>query len=338
MSYNAGMKESLRSLVLLEHEQRAREPFRFVVHGSYKEENWPLVQSVRDFFVDEGLEPVAPLGNVIGYEAGFAVLSGEEDQDIRLTHMKYLQCVKELKGGRGFSHFINRKTKINAVGTKTVNKGEMGDSQKAEYGFTLAEGVPAYLHDEPVDRPVPMPDNAVIAPDELVAYIKKHNALPPLQFSDKSIHKMWTDLQKTDHAVGAIMKYTPKRGEPEIFVVQTDQWDGKWSIVGQRLKPGQTLYDGLFEGIVEETGNTTASNPQLIAAFPQIPNSGYHRPNARLNFTDFVVEMGSKRFRLNDEAQRGLWLPARVALRDLNLEPNARKTIQLVHERELAAA
>lgn len=332
------MKESLSNLVLLEHEQRAREPFRFVVHGSYKEENWPLVQSVRDFYVDEGLIAEAPLGDVIGYEAGFAVLSGEGDQDTRLTHFNFFQNVKELKGGRGFSHFINHKTKINGDGTRTELKGEWGDSQKTEWGFTLAEGVPAFLYEEPVDRPMPMPDNAVMAPDAIVAYIKKHNELPPLQFSDKSIHKVWTDLQKTDHAVGAILKYIPNRGEPEIFVVQTDQWGGKWSIVGQRLKAGQTLYDGLLEGIVEETGNTTASNPELITAFSQIPHSGYHRPNASLNFTDFVVEMGSKRFRLNDEAQRGLWLPARVALRDLNLEPNARKTIQLFHERELAAA
>jgi hypothetical protein len=332
------MRETLSNFVLLEHEQRAREPFRFVVHGSYKEENWPLVQQVRDFFVDEGLELVAPLGDVIGYEAGFAVLSGEGDQDTRLTHLKYLQNVEELAGGRGLSYFVNHKTKINDDGTKTELSGVMGGSQAAEYGVAFAKGVPAYLYDQPIDQPIPIPDNAVIAPDELVAYIKKHNALPPQQFSDKTINKLWLDQQKTDHAVGAIMKYIPKRGEPEIFVVQTDQWKGKWSIVGQRLKSGQTLYDGLFEGIIEETGNTTASDPKLVTAFSQIPNSGYHRPNATLNFTDFVVEMGSKRFRLNDEAQRGLWLPARVALRDLNLEPNARKTIQLAYERELAAA
>jgi ADP-ribose pyrophosphatase YjhB (NUDIX family) len=327
------MSERYRSTSEYAPKETIDESFRFVVHGSYKEENWPLVQQVRDFFVDEGLELVAPFGDVIGYEAGFAVLSGEEEQDTRVTHFKYLQHVKELAGGKGFSYFVNHKTKVNEDGSKTEIPGVMGGSQTVEYGVAMAKGVPAYLHDMPSDQPMPIPENSVMAPDELTHYIKKHKSLPPIQFSNSEVHALWSDLQKTDHAVGAIMEYSPPKGEKEIFVVQTDQWEGKWSIVGQRLRPGQTLHDGLFEGIHEETSNDTASNPQLLTAFSQIPNSGYHRPAVSLNFTDFVVEMGSKRFTLNDEAQRGIWVPSRVALSELELEPNARKTIEAYQQR-----
>jgi hypothetical protein len=44
---------------------------------------------------------------------------------------------------------------------------------------------------------------------------------------------------------------------------------------------------------------------------------------------DRIVKVGDKKVRLNDEAQGYLWAPAEVALRDLDIEPNARHTLSL---------
>lgn len=44
---------------------------------------------------------------------------------------------------------------------------------------------------------------------------------------------------------------------------------------------------------------------------------------------DIVARVASKQVRLNDEAEDYIWAPARVALGELDIEPNARHTLEL---------
>ena len=66
-----------------------------------------------------------------------------------------------------------------------------------------------------------------------------------------------------------------------------------------------------------------------LATFDQFKNSGYYRGGVQHIFVDKVVRVGSRRVRLNDEAEGYIWMPARAALRDLDIEPNARHIVEL---------
>lgn len=44
--------------------------------------------------------------------------------------------------------------------------------------------------------------------------------------------------------------------------------------------------------------------------------------------------MGSRAVILNEEAENYVWLPPDMALRDLDIEPNARKTVEEYWENE----
>jgi len=46
-------------------------------------------------------------------------------------------------------------------------------------------------------------------------------------------------------------------------------------------------------------------------------------------FVDKIVRVGTRRVRLNEEAEEYVWLPARTALGELGIEPNARHTLEL---------
>jgi len=291
--------------------------YRAVIHGSYKEATWPLVQSIRDYFETQGITVVAPRGNVIGYEAGFALLEGDNGQDRRITELAYLHHVQDLRGPTGFSYFVSLD-------------GRIGRSALAEHSMATAWGVSTYFNKEPDDMPVFIPQRSVIEPDQLVEYIRRNDSLPPRESPtiDQPVAQLHRGLSKSTQAIGAIMEHTPQSGVPEIFLVRTHQWRDRWSIVGQRLTPGQTFIQTLLDGIKEETDNTSWGEPRFLTAFDQIPDSGYHRPRV-LTFTDYVVPMGNRRFRLNSEAQEGLWIPPSVALRELDIEPNARKSIEL---------
>ncbi|MEO6508496.1 MAG: hypothetical protein ABIO02_00955, partial [Patescibacteria group bacterium] len=294
--------------------------FRCIVHGSYQELNWPQVEKIRDYFKDEGLQVLAPLGKIVGYEFGYAVLEGQQGRDPNEIEGEFLESVISLASGKGFSYFVDHDLRGNT-------NGYIGRSALAELGAGYGK-VPQYFKESPNDVPLYLPANSIYEPEKLVDYIRKNGALPkPYQRRyQKEAHNRFLNLSKSNQAVGAIMEYTPKRGESEIFLVRTHQWGGQWSIVGQRTKPyHSSVYETLFEGIVEETANKTGSNPEFLDAFGMDSSSNYYKPHF-LQFTDFIVKMGSRRFRLNDEAEEGLWVPAHIALKELDIEINARRS------------
>lgn len=132
-------------------------------------------------------------------------------------------------------------------------------------------------------------------------------------------------------ATGGIIEYDAGRGEKEILLVQTHKWGGRYSIVGGKVRRHERLEDALLREVREETGLRGGIGEHLCT-FDQIKNSGYYTSGVQHIFVDHVVRVTSKRVRLNDEAEEYVWMPARVALRDLPIEPNARHTVQLYAE------
>ena len=112
---------------------------------------------------------------------------------------------------------------------------------------------------------------------------------------------------------------------------------GEWSLPGGKLDWGETFEEGAMREVKEET-NLEAAIKESICTFDELRGSGYFIPDAHRVFTDNVVGVGSRRVTLNDEAEEHMWMPPGAVLRDLDLEPNARITVEQYSKRHLHLA
>ena len=137
-------------------------------------------------------------------------------------------------------------------------------------------------------------------------------------------------------ATGAIIEYRSKyhTQTPEILLVKTHKWGGRYSIVGGKVRRNERLENALLREVFEET-KLKGSVGSHICTFDQLKNSGYYQPHAQHIFVDNVVRVQTKNVTLNEEAQEFIWASPDEALKTLDIEPNARKTIQLYASRSI---
>lgn len=298
---------------------------RCVIHGSLRK-HLALMGRAASIFREAGIEILAPnLSSISGEVDGFRYFRGEEGLDPRLVELLYLQNLKKL-GVNGFSYFVNPG-------------GYIGKSVSYELGIAQSLNVPCYFSNKIADHPAYIGENAVWSPEGLVEHLKKNARLP----NDRSIvqgNAFRPDLLRlrerllvpeTIVSAGAIIEYCPERrggSEPLVLMVKTHKWGGRFSIVGGKVRRFERLDEALRREVKEETGLAGKVGKHLCT-FDEIKNSGYYDSTIQHLFVDNVVTVGSKKVILNEEAQEYIWMPARVALRELPIEPNARQTLQL---------
>ena len=131
-------------------------------------------------------------------------------------------------------------------------------------------------------------------------------------------------------AAGGIITYdNPKsRGPAELLFVRTHKRGDRFSMVGGKVRRHERLSAALKREVKEETGLDGGVDAH-ICTFDQIKNSGYYLGGIQHIFVDYVFKVGSKKVRLNDEAQDYVWMPAKQALCDLDIEPNAKHTVEI---------
>lgn len=296
--------------------------FKCVLHGSFRK-HFDLIKKTHQLFTDAGIEVLAPrLSEIVSYEGGFALLEGEEQQDLRMVELIYLHHLKRL-GENGFSYFVNPE-------------GYIGKSTSYELGIAQIANTRCFFLDEPDDHPVYVHKNAVWKPENLATFIKEHKQLPEpnVKRNEKEIHRLWEDLMVPGSVVatGGIIEHDSTKREKEVLLVKTHKWGGRYSIVGGKVRRNERLEDALLREVSEETG-LAGSVGEHLCTFDQIKNSGYYVSGIQHIFVDNVVRVGSKRVRLNDEAEEHVWMPAKAALRDLPMEPNARHTLEFYANR-----
>jgi ADP-ribose pyrophosphatase YjhB (NUDIX family) len=237
-----------------------------------------------------------------------------------MIELLYLHNLKRL-GRDGFSYFVNPE-------------GYIGKSASYELGIAQISNVPCFFLEELSDHPAYTHGASVWQPELLAEYITEHEALPEpsVRPNERKIHKLWEDLIVPGSvvAVGGIIELEP-RGvgtEREILLVKTHKWGGRYSMVGGKVRRGERLADALVREVEEET-NLKAKVGRHLATFDQIKNSGYYDKGMQHIFVDNVVCVESKQVQLNDEAEEYLWLPAGEALALLDIEPNARHTLEV---------
>lgn len=297
--------------------QKSKEKFRCVIHGSFRR-HFDLMQKVRSVFIAAGIEVLAPRAEEItSFKGGFGLFGDEEQKDPRLIELLYLHHLKRLSRN-GFSYFVDPE-------------GYIGTSAAYELGIAQLTNTRCFFLETPANHPVYVHKNAIWSPEDLAGHILEKEALPEPQVKpdEREIHRLWLDLMVPGSVVatGGIIEHENDRGGKEILLVKTHKWGDRWSIVGGKVRRNETLRQALEREVYEETSLAGKLGAHLCT-FDQVKDSGYFMPGIQHIFVDHVFRVGEKKVRLNEEAQEYVWMSAEEALRDLDIEPNARHTIQ----------
>ena len=293
--------------------------FRAVIHGSFSK-HFDAIQHTHQIFTAAGIEVLAPkAGELVAETDGFALFEDERDMDPRMVELLYLHHLKEL-GENGFSYFVDPE-------------GYIGKSASYELGIAQLTGVRCFFGHKLTDHPAYTARASVWSPEQLVNYILATGELPQPQVDrdEAAIHRLWEELIVPGSivATGGIIEYQPQRSqaEKEVLLVRTHKWGNRYSIVGGKVRRGERLQQALLREVSEETG-LRGEVGRHIATFDQIKNSGYYRGTQHI-FVDNVVRVQSKHVVLNEEAQDYIWALPSDALLHLDIEPNARQTLEL---------
>ncbi len=300
---------------------------RCVLHGSFRK-HFDLIKEVYDIFTNAGIEVIAPtVSEIVGETDGFVHLADDQSKDSRITELLYLKKLSEL-GPDGFSYYINPD-------------GKLGTSASYELAIDQLTNTRYIFMEKLADHPAYVPENSVWKPRELASYVLEKGSYPPpvIPQNEAYIHDMLRDfvLHGSIIAVGAIIidyssKKYKKGQERETLLVKTHKWGDRFSIVGGKVKRNERLAEALAREVLEET-SLSCKIGESICTFDEIKNSGYFQQGIHRVFTDNVVKATKRKVILNEEAENYIWVPPTVALKELNIEPNARTTLQLYVEK-----
>ena len=309
-----------------------KEKVKCVLHGSFRK-HFDLVKEVHTLFTNAGIEVIAPdISEIVDKTDGFVHLQQDQSRDCRMTELLYLKKAAGL-GPTGFSYYINPK-------------GTLGTSSSYELAVDQLTNTRYFFMKPLRDHPAYIPHNSIWKPERFIEYIQKQGHYPPPKIprNEREIHHLAQELilPGSTIAVGAIIvdhsskKYCSGQ-ERDILMVRTHKWGGRFSIVGGKVQRKERLADALRREVKEET-NLEAAIKESICTFDELRGSGYFIPDAHRVFTDNVVAVGRRRVTLNEEAEDYVWMPPRAVLRDLNLEPNARITVEQYRQRHVQVA
>lgn len=316
------------------------------ISGSYRK--FPdEIAAALEHFQDLGVTVLSPKSaTILSSLAGFVSLRGDIIPRIdRVSQNDIVRSMQLIEN----SH-LNAIQQSDALWLVLPN-GYCGAATAFEIGWALAHNVPVFYDSKyfsEVNEPIV---RAYAYPTRGVTHLVHHfTTMPrvPLRIRNYFVQTIRTHTrtarqpftQDTSHntivAVGPVIvdhsrkKY--RRGQArDILLVQTHKWGGKFSIVGDRLQPRETLTAAFLRAVTEQTGLEGMVRDD-ICAFDELPNSGYYAQQSSRIFVDKIVHVRNRLARLDDRAESYLWIPPHAALRDLDLEPNARKTIELYHQ------
>ncbi len=294
--------------------------FRCIIHGSFSK-HFSEIQRAAEIFTEAGIEVLAPqMAELVAEKDGFGLFADEVDKDPRLVELLYLHNLKRL-GPNGFSYFVNPG-------------GYIGKSASYELGIAQLTNTRCFLSHKLADHPAYIHGRSIWRPDVLAQYIKDYDMLPSpnVRQNEKKIHELWEALMVPGSVVatGAIIEHQAitTQKEKEILLVKTHKWGNRYSIVGGKVRRHERLQQALLREVKEET-SLKGEVGQHICTFDQIKNSGYYQSSVQHIFVDNIVKVKSKNVVLNEEAQDYIWALPSEALRQLDIEPNARQTVEL---------
>jgi nucleoside triphosphatase len=294
--------------------------FRCVIHGSFSK-HFGEIRRAYEIFTAAGIEVLAPKqGELTAGKDGFALFEDEKELDPRLVELLYLHNLKKL-GPDGFSFFVSPE-------------GYLGKSASYELGIAQLTNTRCFFTNKLKDHPAYVHKNAIWSAEMLADYVVTRGELPsPLvRKNERAIHQLWEDLMVPGSVVatGAIIEHQPSKStlDKEILLVKTHKWGGRYSVVGGKVRRNERLDQALLREVREET-KLAGEVGRHIVTFDQLKDSGYYQKGIQHIFVDNVVKVKSKLVNLNEEAQEYIWTRPKDALKSLDIEPNARQTLEL---------
>ncbi|MDO8556203.1 MAG: NUDIX domain-containing protein [Nanoarchaeota archaeon] len=310
-----------------------KQPLNITISGSYRKFPEAVAKDIEQF-KDLGANVLSPAsGIIIGGTKEFVLLEGDP-----LTNINTLSP-------ETFPHIFRtiENSHLTAIQHSdalwlTLPTGYCGPATTFELGWALAHNIPVYTRTidyttatEPLlhayVRPITTPTDLVEIP--ALTRVPKHT---------RKIMRRWIDhFQETPTfmnatiAVGAIIIdnstiYTQPIDQ-EILLVKTHKWNGKYSIVGGSITRKEHLQKSLERHVQEQTG-LVGTIGKLLCAFHMLPNSGYYNPQAERTYIDHAVTVNKRAIQLDDRAEEARWIAPKDALTELDIEPNARITIE----------
>ena len=311
------------------------------ISGSYRKFYEELALAI-EAFRDLGVTVLSPQSaTILSSLDNFVSLQGDLVQGIDTIADRNIRTAMTLVEN---SHLkaIQRSDALWAI----VPGGYCGVATAFEVGWALAHRVPVFYDAkyaaqvrEPVLQMYAVPTKGI---DYLVHHFESMPGVDPVVSRHflRSLQSLPLSSRKevpahATVAVGSVIvdqsKFSRRKQERDILLVRTHKWGGRFSLVGDRLRPGEKLRAALVRTVSEQTGLEGIVRHD-VCAFDELPDSGYYIPRAARVFVDKVVGVKTRKVVLDNRAQEHLWVPPRIALRDLDLEPNARHTIALYEQ------
>ena len=229
------------------------------LHGSMRK-YYDTFKSTNDIFAKAGITVIAPkISEVADNKDGF-VYSEWDDMSKSFTHIEtdFLRKTASLDPQKDFAYIINPEWYV-------------GKSASAELAFLLSQHKNIFALEEITDPPLPLPDNYVYSPQELMAYFQKKWKLPKTDILNMEIAKMIRDTFYLLPAVGAIVvnEHSLGKKEPEICLLQTWGWWGKYTILWWTKVPGETDKNRLLQEFQDQLWVNKFSLRNIITKFPE---------------------------------------------------------------------
>jgi len=291
-----------------------KRPVKAVLHGSFR---YALeFERTRTLFTDAGIEVVAPgRVEVTCYDGRFPRLASDDPSTPKeLVELRYLQKVLSM-GPRGFSYFIDPE-------------GCLGSTASAEFGVALSHGIPAFLMKMLEDPPLFAPNSSIWRPEDLAEYIHSCGELPPVTIDPREQEAYALSectVSGPPVSVGAVITNERSNPEdPEVLLVKSPSWDGRYTIVGERLKRGERMASALEAAVSKKTGLPPLIG-KLLASLDEEPGTCSH---GRI-FVDYTATLQGKKLHPASDGCVYEWIPLSSALGEAKLEPNARKALEL---------
>jgi len=310
------------------------------ISGSYRKFSEEIGQAL-EAFRDLGVNVLSPRSaTILSSIDGFVSLKGDLVQRINdLSEGNIANAIKLIEN----SHLqaIQQSDALWIV----IPQGYCGIATAFEIGWALAHNVPVfydarYLNEvkEPMIRAYANPTNGI---DDLVYNFDSMPQVDPVvsRYFMRSILLSKTAQSNSGFnanvAVGpVIVDYSGKRYKSgqkrDILLVRTHKWNGRFSIVGGRLKKGEGLTSAFSRVVTEQTSLAGLLGAD-VCVFDEISDSGFYERGTSRIFVDKTVRVRHRRIRLDERAQEYLWIPPDAAL-EIDLEPNARRTIEIYNQ------
>ena len=313
-----------------------------VISGSYRKFPEELSQ-VMEEFRDLGVSVLSPQSShILSSIDGFVSLKGDIVERIdTVINSDIVRAMRTVENGH-----LNAIVQSDALYV-VAPQGYCGISTAFEMGWALAHEVPIYYDSKYVSdvqepilkmyaRPVASISSLVNSFDSIpkISPLISRYFLHQVQQTVTTERGMRTDLN-VSVAVGSIIvdhskKYRAEQ-QRDILLVKTHKWGGKFSIVGGRITIRENIKDAFLRTVQEQTGLESVISGD-ICSFDRLPNSGYYKPSESRLYVDKSVKVQNRRVTLDHRAQEYIWIPSHNALKELDIEPNARRTIEMYND------